>query len=107
MNAIKLFLKSNYYLFKAFRFPFVVVGAYKKKIDLKQDEFWENRINVVLQSPDNEGFERVSDAGKIQGDVQIMHNGIKVHVGSYYGDGNTSLLYRNRGVHEPQEEKAF
>lgn len=36
-----------------------------------------------------------------------MHNGIKIHVGSYYGDGNTVLIHKNRGVHEPQEEKVF
>lgn len=36
-----------------------------------------------------------------------MHNGLKIHVGSYYGDGITVLLYKNKGVHEPQEEKVF
>ena len=36
-----------------------------------------------------------------------MHNGIKVGGRSYYGSGNLNLLVENRGVHEPQEERAF
>jgi hypothetical protein len=38
---------------------------------------------------------------------QIMHNGIKIISGSYYGEGMRLLLKRNHGVHEPQEERVF
>jgi hypothetical protein len=71
------------------------------------DDFWQQRIEVVISAPDNNAIERVPEAGQIVNDIQYMHNGIKIHVGSYYGDGNTVLLGRNRGVHEPQEEKVF
>jgi hypothetical protein len=36
-----------------------------------------------------------------------MHHGIKVCGLGYYGAGNLNLLAENRGVHEPQEERAF
>src|SRR5260221_1037589 len=106
-NGIKLLIKSNYYLFKLFRMPLIVSGYYQMQHKKQPDSFWNELIGVVNQSTDNDFIERVPAAGSIVGDVQIMHNGIKVHVGSYYGDGNTLLLYRNKGVHEPQEERAF
>jgi Methyltransferase FkbM domain len=106
-SSLKLLAKSNYFLFKALRKPLVAMGVYKNKLEIQPDEFWQRRIEIVLESPDNKSIERVPDAGNIKGDVQLMHNGVKVHVGSYYGDGNTVLLHRNRGVHEPQEEFSF
>lgn len=87
--------------------PLAALGYYRRKLKLPTDDFWSDRIDVVIKSPDNNFIKRIPDAGNIQGDVQVMHNGIKVHVGSYYGDGNTVLLNRNKGVHEPQEELAF
>ena len=36
-----------------------------------------------------------------------MHNGLKVGGLSYYGAGIMNLLIENKGVHEPQEERAF
>ena len=36
-----------------------------------------------------------------------MHNGLKVACGSYYGSYMQQVLVRNRGVHEPQEERVF
>ena len=71
------------------------------------DEFWKNRIDLVLLSPDNEKIHRVANAGKVMKDTQVMHNGIKIHVGSYYGNANTVLLYKHKDVHEPQEERIF
>ena len=68
---------------------------------------WGYRTRQVLASPDNAYIPRVPDAGKVVGDVQIMHNGIKVLVGSYYTQGSIGLLRKNRGVHEPQEERVF
>ncbi len=107
LNALKLIFKSNYILFKVVRIPLIAMGYFKKKSKAKVDDFWEQRIETTLLSPDNKSIARVSDAGEIKKDTQVMHNGIKIHVGSYYGDGITSLLYRNKGVHEPQEEKVF
>jgi hypothetical protein len=107
LNSIKLLIKSNYYLFKAARFLPALFGFYKRRVDLPLDDFWKKRIELVVESPDNAFIERVPDAGTIVNDVQLMHNGLWINVGSYYGDGNTVLLYKNRGVHEPQEERAF
>lgn len=43
----------------------------------------------------------------IEGNHQFLHNGLKVRLGSYYVFGNTHLLQKNKGVHEPQEEHVF
>ncbi len=107
LNSIKLRVKSNYKLFKIIRFVPAFFGFYKRRTQSTLDDFWNNRIELVLQSPDNESIIRAQNAGEVIGDVQIMHNNLRINVGSYYGDGNTVLLNKNRGVHEPQEEKAF
>lgn len=107
MNFLKLALKHNYRMFKLLRLPVVAIGAFKRKAYAVVDDFWRSRIDLVMESPDNAFISRVDNAGKIEGDVQVMHNGLKIHVGSYYGDGNTVLLHQNKGVHEPQEERVF
>jgi len=66
-----------------------------------------NRANKVLASSDNAFIPRVPDAGAIKGGKQIMHNGLKIHLGSYYGPEYSQLLLLNKGVHEPQEERVF
>ncbi len=68
---------------------------------------WKERIDLVLQAPDNMNIERVPGAGKLTEHFQYMHNGLKIGLGSYYDYGNTRLLQENQGVHEPQEEYVF
>jgi hypothetical protein len=70
-------------------------------------ENWGYRTKQVLACPDNAYIKRVPEAGEIHGDFQIMHNGLKVLLGSYYGKDSALLLKKNRGVHEPQEERIF
>lgn len=70
-------------------------------------ERWRSRIDDVKASPDNAHIERVPDAGVLKGNIITMHNGVKVYATSYYGSGNLNMLIENRGVHEPQEERAF
>ena len=65
------------------------------------------RINKVKECPANHEIIRVERAGNIVTDKQIMHNGIEILLGSYYGKGNTVLLKENKGVHEPEEEFLF
>ena len=36
-----------------------------------------------------------------------MHNGLKVLVGSFYGEETKVLFSKTKGVHEPQEERIF
>ena len=68
---------------------------------------WKKRIEHVLSSTDNDFIPRVPDAGKISSGKQVMHNGIKIHLGSYYGPEYAKMLVLSKGVHEPQEERIF
>jgi hypothetical protein len=68
---------------------------------------WRERINDVIACPDNQHIPRVSNAGMIAGDVITMHNGIRIKALSYYGGRVMNMLVENKGVHEPQEERAF
>ncbi len=71
------------------------------------DDGWRKRIETVKMSSDNKRLVKVSEAGKIEAGKQIMHNGIKVNLGSYYGPEVAVMLLENNGIHEPQEEFAF
>jgi hypothetical protein len=68
---------------------------------------WRTRIADVIASNDNQYIPRHPNAGKILGNKQIMHNGQEIVSGSYYGKGITKMLTKNKGVHEPQEERVF
>lgn len=68
---------------------------------------WEERAAIALASPDNAHIPRVPDAGLQQGGWLTMHNGLVVSVDSYYDPSAMELMRQNRGVHEPQEERAF
>lgn len=68
---------------------------------------WRDRINDVLACPDNETIPRVNAAGEVRGGWVVMHNGIEVGGLTYYGGGVLQMLARNKGVHEPQEERVF
>jgi hypothetical protein len=80
-----------------------------KKIRLKWYNYkdWKSRIHDVIVCPDNLKIARVKEAGLIDGDIQVMHNGLKIALGSYYGTEITKMLQKNKGVHEPQEEFVF
>jgi len=69
--------------------------------------YWTQRVSQVRKCPDNARIPRVTGAGRVRGGIQLMHNGIGVRAGSYYGWGGTRLLRKNHGCHEPQEEFAF
>ncbi|NND34258.1 MAG: hypothetical protein HKN76_16855 [Saprospiraceae bacterium] len=71
------------------------------------DEHWRQRIDDVLAAPDNEFISRHASAGNLESAAITMHNGVKVLATSYYGSGILNMLVENRGVHEPQEERAF
>lgn len=72
-----------------------------------EKEEWRRRTADVLASPDNADIPRAADAGRIIHGSLVMHNEIRIRPGSYYGYPLLRLLQRNRGVHEPQEEKVF
>lgn len=93
----QILYRAGYYLFK-----------YKKALkSYTLDEEWSKRTEDTLNCTDNEFIPKVPNAGKIIGNYQIMHNDIKIMLGSYYGFGYTKLMEQSKGVHEPQEERAF
>lgn len=67
----------------------------------------KKRLSNILSSPDNEYIPRCDRAGDIIRGKQIMHNGLKIHLGSYYGPEYSVVLRASKGVHEPQEERVF
>lgn len=67
----------------------------------------KKRLSVILSSPDNERIPKVPGAGEIRGGRQIMHNGLRIYLGSYYGPEFSVILKESRGIHEPQEERVF
>ena len=73
----------------------------------KITDTWKRRAELVQLSPDNDRIHHVADAGQVKHDHQVMHNGLKISLASYYDYGNTVLIRDNRGVHEPQEEYVF
>ncbi|MFO0941594.1 MAG: FkbM family methyltransferase [Pirellulales bacterium] len=82
-----------------------LMDSYFKNYHL--DGPWKARVDDVLASSDLAKIEKVADAGKIAGGKQIMHNGLKIYNGSYYGPEYAQLLCTCQGVHEPQEEFVF
>jgi hypothetical protein len=81
-----------------------VFAFWNRRNDAK---YWRQRIDDVIACPDNQYIDRVADAGKLIDDQVVMHNGIRVVGLGYYGAGILKMLVENRGVHEPQEERAF
>ncbi len=69
---------------------------------------YEGRFREIMADPSNAYIPRVPDAGKVKDGAVVMHNGIKVYVGDMaYYDQFSEILTLNKGVHEPQEERAF
>ena len=69
------------------------------------------RVELTTSCGDTNNLDKVADAGmtKVVGDerVQVMHNGVLVVEGCYYGGWMTEIIQRLRGHHEPQEEIVF
>lgn len=65
------------------------------------------RIALTVGCHDTDGIPKVADAGEVHDGLQVMHNGVRVVEGCYYGDWMTEVIRRLRGHHEPQEEVAF
>lgn len=71
----------------------------------------EERADMTIACRDSDYIPKVNNAGttkKVKGKlVQIMHNGLQVKKGGYYGDWMERIIKELRGHHEPQEEKVF
>lgn len=68
---------------------------------------WQQRLNDILKSKDNDYIPKVENAGIIKNGTQTMHNGLKIHLGSYYGPEYSAVFQKSKGIHEPQEERVF
>jgi FkbM family methyltransferase len=70
-----------------------------------------DRVALALSCRDTDAIPKVEHAGEIVeaegGAVQLMHNGVRIMKGCYYGDWMTEIIRGLRGHHEPQEEAAF
>jgi FkbM family methyltransferase len=69
------------------------------------------RVRLTTSCRDADPIPKVPDAGAVRdtpaGPVQVMHNGVLVVEGCYYGDWMTQIIRQLRGHHEPQEERVF
>ena len=69
------------------------------------------RVLMTVSCRDSDGIPKVDDAGQVQirdgQAVQVMHNGLLVEEGCYYGRMTTEIIRGLAGHHEPQEELVF
>lgn len=72
---------------------------------------YQQRIAMTSSCKDTDYIPKITDAGSIRKyrgqKVQIMHNGLKVKSGGYFGDWMSEIILNLKGHHEPQEEKVF
>lgn len=71
----------------------------------------EERAAMTISCRDSDYIPKVKNAGSIsQMDgktYQLMHNGLLVEEGGYFGDWMANIITQLKGHHEPQEEKVF
>lgn len=69
------------------------------------------RVRITTAVRDTDVLPKVPGAGTLlQRDgrpLQVMHNGMVIEEGCYYGDWMTEIIRNLRGHHEPQEELVF
>ena len=72
---------------------------------------YRSRVALTISCTDADELPRVPHAGEVidhpSGPVQVMHNGVLVEEGCYYGVLTSEIIRCLRGVHEPQEEVVF
>ena len=71
----------------------------------------QRRIDLTTAVRATDSIKKVKKAGTVTEHggtpVQVMHNGVLVREGCYYGDWMTEVIRELRGHHEPQEELVF
>ena len=69
------------------------------------------RVRLTTSCRDTHRIPKVADAGQVKATegrrVQVMHNGVLVVEGGYYGNWMSEIIRTLRGHHEPQEEVVF
>ncbi|GAB3778751.1 hypothetical protein GCM10028818_28320 [Spirosoma horti] len=66
---------------------------------------WDSRAAITASSTDNAFINKVPNAGTIEDGLLVMHNGLKVLTSGL--GGGLKTLTKNKGIHEPQEERVF
>src|SRR5579871_6118033 len=86
-----------------------MVSSIEKDFPIMESERF--RIEMTVSCKDADHIPKVEGAGTIVVEngtpLQIMHNGVRVLAGGYYGDWMTEIIRRLHGHHEPQEEAVF
>ena len=85
--------------------PWQLELIYARFVAFSDEEL--QRIGLTTACHDTDLIPKVPDAGFVRDGVQLMHNGVRVVEGGYYGEWMTEVIRRLRGHHEPQEELAF
>ena len=75
-------------------------------INNRKGQTYTERFIDVISDPSNAFIKRCENAGCIEGDCVILHNGTRVVKNGYYGDFS-DILILNKGCHEPAEERMF
>ena len=74
-------------------------------------EEWRRILMTVKAADCVSHIPRVDEAGEVitvgESRAQVMHNGVLIEEGCYYGQWMTEIIRGLRGIHEPQEEAAF
>ena len=69
------------------------------------------RVLMTVSCRDTDRLPKVEGAGEVQvrdgQAVQVMHNGLLIEEGCYYGEWTTAIIRSLAGHHEPQEEVVF
>ncbi len=92
---------------------FVGTSRLNASFTVKRDDDDENssRVAMTTSCRDCDGIEKHQRAGQtIVEDgaaYQVMHNGLKVVSGGYYGSWMAKIIEQLKGHHEPQEEYLF
>lgn len=108
LQKIRTRVSKSVLIKKIFAYYIVPSGLFDRWfLNMEPNDGWKERIRLVQESTDNAKIQRIEGAGTIKRGVQLMHNGLKIVLGSYYGPEVSRMLYQNKGVHEPQEEYAF
>lgn len=81
---------------------------HRNELKMQNERF---RIEMTVSCRDCDNIPKVANAGVVLMEngqrVQIMHNGLRVLAGGYYGEWMAEIISRLRGHHEPQEELIF
>jgi len=108
LSQLRQLLRQNLFLRKLAGYHLASSGLfdnYFKNYQLSPE--WQQRLSLILESSDTKYIDKVADAGVIRKGKQVMHNGLTIYLGSYYGPEYSVVLQASKGVHEPQEERVF